>query len=317
LALRNVARRSALSELSSLLDSPEVAGLVSELDGLRWTGRKGYGACALVGACLPTWTRTARLIREHEGLREVLGQAPSEWSLYRFTVKLRQHASALADCLDRIAASLADALPELGRDVALDASDMAAYSNGQRYIYDGGPEQEKFSDETASWGHRSAVGTRSGGGFFGFKLHLAACARTGLPLAWQVETGRANESQFVGSLLDRTRARGFAAERCALDRGYDVGPVYDACEERDCRPIVPLRNVGKPHEPPTCEHGIWTFAGADFKRKRTKWRCPSGACSPASSGLLPTGATRSCLAICAAGVTCTGTARPSSASSGG
>ena len=26
----------------------------------------------------------------------------------------------------------------------------------------------------------------------------------------------------------------------------------------------------------------WTFAGADFKGKRTKWRCPSGECSPAS-----------------------------------
>ena len=231
---------------------------------------------------LPTWTRTARLIREHAGLQDALGGAPSEWSLYRFTAKLRAHSDKLADCLDRIAASLAEALPELGQDVAVDGSDLPGYSNGQRYIYDGGPEREKFSDGDASWGHRSAVGTRSGGGFFGFKLHLAACARTGLPLAWQVETGRMNESQFVGSLLDKTRARGFAAETCALDRGYDVGPVYDACEERDCRPVVPLRNVGKPHELPSCEHGTWVFAGADFKRKRSKWRCPSGACSPKS-----------------------------------
>ena len=33
---------------------------------------------------------------------------------------------------------------------------------------------------------------------------------------------------------------------------------------------------------PTCEHGRWTFAGADFKRKATKWRCPSGDCQPKS-----------------------------------
>lgn len=38
------------------------------------------------------------------------------------------------------------------------------------------------------------------------------------------------------------------------------------------------RNFGAP----SCEHGRWTFAGADFKRRRTKWRCPSGECSPAS-----------------------------------
>src|SRR6266566_2965400 len=36
------------------------------------------------------------------------------------------------------------------------------------------------------------------------------------------------------------------------------------------------------HEPRTCEHGTWTFAGADFKRKATKWRCPTGECKPAS-----------------------------------
>ena len=36
------------------------------------------------------------------------------------------------------------------------------------------------------------------------------------------------------------------------------------------------------HRPPTCDHGTWTFAGADAKRKATKWRCPSGECKPAS-----------------------------------
>ncbi len=35
-------------------------------------------------------------------------------------------------------------------------------------------------------------------------------------------------------------------------------------------------------KPPACEHGEWAFAGADFKRKATKWRCPTGECKPAS-----------------------------------
>jgi hypothetical protein len=72
-------------------DSPEVAALIAELDALRWTGRKGYGARALVGACfvkslyaIPTWTRTARLIAEHDALQAALGGAPSEWACYRF-----------------------------------------------------------------------------------------------------------------------------------------------------------------------------------------------------------------------------------------
>jgi Transposase DDE domain len=36
------------------------------------------------------------------------------------------------------------------------------------------------------------------------------------------------------------------------------------------------------HKSPTCDHGRWTFAGADFKRRATKWRCPTGECQPKS-----------------------------------
>ncbi len=75
---------------------------------------------------IPTWTRTTRLIAEHHALAEVIGGTPSEWACYRFTVKLRHHSDKLATCLDRITASLAEALPEMGRDVAIDASDMPA-----------------------------------------------------------------------------------------------------------------------------------------------------------------------------------------------
>ena len=67
---------------------------------------------------------------------------------------------------------------------------------------------------------------------------------------------------------------------------YDVGPVYDAFEARDCHPIVKLRQTTAvkrgDHKPPTCQHGHWRFARADYKRKATKWRCPTGECRPAS-----------------------------------
>jgi len=35
-------------------------------------------------------------------------------------------------------------------------------------------------------------------------------------------------------------------------------------------------------QPPTCEHGAWRFAGADYKRHATKWRCPTDERTPAS-----------------------------------
>lgn len=57
--------------------------------------------------------------------------------------------------------------------------------------------------------------------------------------------------------------------------------------ERDCEAIVPLRATTAvkrgDHEPPTCSHGTWKFAGSDRKRGASKWRCPTGECEPAST----------------------------------
>jgi Transposase DDE domain len=293
MAVGRVTRRSAATQISNLLDSPEIAGLISELEALRWTGRKGYSIRSLVGACLaksvyaiPTWSRTAALIAEHDALRDALGDAPSVYSLYRFAAKLRKQKPLLDACLDRVTCSLRVELPDYGRDIAIDASDLAAFSNGQRFLSRGGPEREKFSDVDASWGHRSAVSTRKGGGFFGYKLNAAVCGRTDLPLAWEVQTARQHESLSAPTLLDAIRARGFAPETVALDKGYDAHFVYEACEASGAAPIIPVKETPAvkrgEHRAPSCEHGTWTFAGADFKRKRTKWRCPTGECQPKS-----------------------------------
>jgi hypothetical protein len=260
MASGKVARRTAVGDVTALLDSPEVVALIAAL-APRGRGRKGFGPRTLVGACLvkalfalPTWTRVAALIVEHPGLQAALGGSPSVWACYRFTVKLRENQPTLADCLDAVTAALRAARPEYGRDIAIDASDLPAFANGQRYVYSGGPERERFSDPDASWGHRSAVSTRAAGSFYGYKLQAAVCARTDLPVAWRIETAKRNESLFVAPLLDTARARGFRPETCAMDKGYDHGRVYDECRERECVPIVCLRK-GRPIPLSPIPHG--------------------------------------------------------------
>jgi hypothetical protein len=289
----NVSARSALSELSSLLNSPEIAELVADLEVTRWTGRPGYPIRAMVGMALvkslyaiPTWSRTAALVAEHAALQAVLGCVPSVYACYRFAAKLRAYKPLLDACLDRVLASLHHESPEMGRNVTIDASDLPAYANGQRYVSKGGRERERFSDPDASWGHRSAVSTRKGGGYYGYKLHAAVCADTGLPMAWRVETGKANETPFAAPLIDAAQARGFAVETCALDKAYDHPSLYAACEDRDVRPIIPLRETPDVKRgeaaAPSCQHGEWRFAGSDYQRGAAKWRCPTGECQPAS-----------------------------------
>jgi hypothetical protein len=82
--------------------------------------------------------------------------------------------------------------------------------------------------------------TRKGGGFYGYKLHLAVCTRSGLPLAWQIATARRHESLYVAPLIAAMHARGFAVETCAMDKGYDNARVYAECEARECDPVIPL-----------------------------------------------------------------------------
>ena len=176
-----------------------------------------------------------------------------------------------------------------GRRVLSTSKPAEAYANGQRYLSKKGPERERFSDPDASWRHRSAVSTRKGGCFYGFKVHAVVCARTDLPVAWQVETAASHESNYADSLLGTAKGRGFSPETATLDLGYDTEAIHAACEDRDCRPIIPLKQTpavkaGKAG-PPTCEHGEWRFAGAYTGRARTKWRCPTGDCSPFSQSV--------------------------------
>jgi hypothetical protein len=97
---------SAVVQLGEVLDSPEIAALVSELETTRWTGRPGYPMRGLLGMALaksiyavPTWTRTVALVREHAALRAVITDGsrdvPSVYACYRFTAKLAHLARFL------------------------------------------------------------------------------------------------------------------------------------------------------------------------------------------------------------------------------
>jgi IS5 family transposase len=237
---------------------------------------------------LPTWTRTVALVQEHAALRNALGCAPSVYSAYRFAVKLRAYKPLLDSCIAAVLDRLRAANPGMGESVAIDGSDLPAYANGQRFVSKNGRERaaSEYSDPDASWGHRSAVSTRKGGGYYGYKVHAAVDTLTGLPMAWTVETAKDAETTFALGLLDTVRERGFTVANVIMDKGYDNGPIHDGCNARGVCPVTPLRQTPGvargDHKPRVCDHGEWTFAGADYKRSATKWRCPTGECEPAS-----------------------------------
>jgi transposase, IS5 family len=282
------------AQIGALLASAEISGLITDLQLTRWTGRPGYPLRSMVGLALvkslyalPTWTRAVNLVRDHAALRAVLGAAPSDDAAYRFTRKLREHKAMLDACTEKVIAALREAKPDMGQTAAIDGSDMPAYANGHKHVGSKkGPLRTRFADPDAGWGHRSSISTRKGGAFFGYKLHLAVCTRTELPLAWIVKAANESEQEMVPGLLDAIVRRGFAPGVAVLDKGYDGQPIYDECESRGIRPVIALKGTpavkaGK-HKPPSCQHGEWLFAGSDAKRGASKWRCPTGECTPAS-----------------------------------
>ena len=110
-------------------------------------------------------------------------------------------------------------------------------------------------------------------------------ARTGGPLAWRIEAAKATELSCLEPLLDALDARGFRPETVIGDTGYDYMPGHETVMEHGAVPVFARRRfAGKDDwtEAPECEHGRWTFAGANFKRRAAQWRCPTGECSPKS-----------------------------------
>lgn len=289
----NVSLAHGVDRVAGLLDSPEVTRLIADLQRTRWTGQPGYPVRTMVGLALvkavyalPTWTRAVRLVAEHDALRDTLGAAPSVSAAYRFAGKLRDNADALTTCLDRVLTEMRDYFAGFGDVVAIDGSDLPAYANGQRYLFNGGPERQHYSDAYASWGAPLRYFHPQGRRFYGYKVHAAVCTTTGLPVAWKVLSANAPELAELPILLDAARDRGFTPMVCVADKGYDGAPTYAACEARGIRPVIPLIEsagvkAGK-HLPPSCEHGVWTFAGSDAKRGASKWRCPDRACTPGS-----------------------------------
>ncbi len=114
---------------------------------------------------------------------------------------------------------------------------------------------------------------------------------------------------------------GFAADTCALDKGYDVSLAYDACEGRDVRPVIPLR------ETPAVKRGAQSRRRASMASGGSPDRTPSvvprsGAALPGHASRKAGGSRRTAFTPWSPGSRSGGSpsteaAPPSSASSGG
>ncbi len=175
-------------------------------------------------------------------------------------------------------------MPGFGAKLAVDSTDIKAYSNGHREIP---------SDPDARWGAKEASHKREKTGqakkkdtyyWFGYKLHLVIDAFYELPVSFLVTPANESDTLQMPTLLKKAGAEQDENKPQAViaDKGYDSQDnnkyIYGRCK---AFPIIPIREWKDMQLPdicnakgtPLCSCGLeMVYWGRDGNE--LKYRCP-------------------------------------------
>jgi len=138
-----IKEKSHSSRLVGVLEVLPAEKLLMALEQEHWTGRKGYSVrgmwAALIAGLLNncrSLADVARLLKRDKETRLICGfskdDMPGEDAFGRFLKKLVKHAELLDEFIQNLVNRLRELLPGFGAKVAIDSTDILAYSNGHR-----------------------------------------------------------------------------------------------------------------------------------------------------------------------------------------
>ena len=275
-----------LAELQNILEAIDTAPVIARLREYRWTGRQGYAPAALLRAFFASYalnlrhtTDLVRRLQDDPQLRIVCGlpNMPHRTTFSRFFGRLAQHQDLLAGCLAELTDRLASKLPDFGGLVAIDSSVVSAYSSRRRK-----------TDKDASWTKKPNERGEDEW-HYGYKLHLAADATHGLPIAGYVTTASRNDSPTLPELLQKAAATHlwFRPQHVLADRGYDSAANHQVAQSYGAEAIIPVRQspggalkegIYTTEGVPTCLGGQpMKWVRADPKLGNL-YRCPTEGC---------------------------------------
>jgi len=190
------------------------------------TGRPGYTVevlwktyIAMVVLGLPTFTSLIRALQNNPLLAVACGITnpdgiPSKFAYSRFMRRLSEprHVFMVKNIMRELTRRLYKTLPDFGKSVAIDSTDIKAWANGAK---------KKTTDPTASWGAKlDTAGKKKF--YFGYKLHLLVDTEYELPVAANVATASIHDVRVASRVL--CEARGtyskFHPEYVIADAGY-------------------------------------------------------------------------------------------------
>lgn len=283
-------RSDLVQRLRLVFDNIDDALLMWTLDEESWRGRRGYSTkvlwrSLLAGYVLGLETIAAliRALHENPFLAHVcevtsVNNIPSKYAYSRFIRRLANHNDLVRQCMDDLAAELAQELLGFGEIVAVDSTNVSAWSNGAK---------KPASDPDATW---SAKKGRNGGRewWFGYKVHLLCDATHEIPITFRVTTAARHDSKELIPLLERAiQLIPYTPRYVLADAGYDAKTVYrQVVDDYGAIPIIKLNLHGKKPDDicdeltdyegkPYCRNGFPMVATAfDENTRELIYRCP-------------------------------------------
>lgn len=221
-------------ELKALFDAIPDDRLLASLKTY-YAGRRGYTHkvlwrtyVAMTYLSIPTFASLIRMLQDNPSLREACEIAapdgiPSPFAYSRFIRKLARLGIAVKNILRDLTRRMYDTFPGFGKSVAIDSTDIRAWSNGAKR-----GKRGKVSDLDAGWvvkmntqGNRKYV--------WGYKVHILADTTYELPLAIDVTAGNVADIKRASPLMRQARftTGKFHPDHVICDAGYSSDAFRD------------------------------------------------------------------------------------------
>lgn len=256
--------------------------LLKVLEATRWTGRPGYPIRVMWHTLVASFylgiihdSDLVRALRNNPLLASACGidspeGIPSKFAYCRFRKKLAafndQVGKVLADCVE----ALRGELPDFGKTVAVDATDVKAWANGLH--------QETDPDAGTGAKHKSSRRVY----WYGYKVHVVADAEHELPIWFHVTPANVYDGAHLYTVLQGAKEcfNWFAPAHVLADKGYDSKECFRFVgQEMKAVPVIDVQKgrVGQPREGRPCGAvSVVTPEGIRYQCKRVPYdpKCP-------------------------------------------
>jgi hypothetical protein len=247
----------SLQTIKDLLAALPDGKLLDSLRTARGKGRNEYPVTVLWGVvvlrvALRHVTTEAVLdeLRRNEGLRRLIGvksetTVPKKWNMSRFEDVLGQepHRTLLKSIFNGLIQRLGETVPDLGRDTAADATDLAARRKpekaAQEEIDEGLPQatggRKEYKDDE---GKVTKVVE-----WFGFKLHLVVDVKHEVVLSYEVTDTKAGDGETLPVIVAQAQGNlpSNRIKTLAYDKAADSVDVHELLSGEALTPLIPMR----------------------------------------------------------------------------